>query len=247
MKHVGVDSYKRELDCNESDSAIARIRHKSMRTIRACRRRAGRAPINVVERYVQYSPPVDAQRLIRKAARIIPDRYLSGINCVVLTNGAAMPRRRRRAALRSRKRKVVTARVLGLYRRRPGRRGEIELFVDRILGRVEKLPRMLRKEHALLALGRVFYHEVGHHIDFTKRPAIGERETTAERYESEYWSILFARRLPIVLTGVAIALMQMVGWMVVHPVESWYRLQFLWFLYAMNRRRRKRLEAYANA
>jgi len=247
VTRLGRSLDKRITNCNESGSGFARLYHGFMRIIRVRSKRPALDRIEIVQGYVQYEPQIDVRKMVRKALRIIPDHYLRGINCIVLTNSKALSRRQRRRALRSRKRSVPMSRVYGLYYPCHGRRGEIVLFVDRIIGKLRKRPILLRQEIAFHSLSRVLFHEVGHHIDFTKQPSFGERETTAERYESEYQSQLFKSRLGFIFIAIVAACVRGTTWVLSHPVKTVEGFEFLWCMYSIRKQRRKRLEAYANA
>ncbi len=112
----------------------------------------------------------------------MPDKYLKGLDCVVLTNETGLSRKDRVGRVWSRKRKFDKSRVLGLYHggsRNPS--PYIELRVDKIIMGLEgvalRVP-LLRK----VGFGHVLFHELGHHIHHTIRPEHNEKEDVADKW-----------------------------------------------------------------
>jgi hypothetical protein len=128
-----------------------------------------RCNVKVVEAYRDYTPSVDANLIVRQLLDTVPEKYLRGLDCILLTNEAALPRRDRIGRVWSRKRKFDKSRVLGRYYRRNSQNpAYIELRVDKILRWMEKVPAasLFRK----VLFGHVLFHEIGHHIHRTIRP-----------------------------------------------------------------------------
>src|SRR5690242_9175024 len=100
-----------------------------------------RKSIEVREAYRDYAPPVDAAIIVRQLLDTVPEKYLRGLHCVLLTNEAGLPRRDRIGRVWSRKRKFDKSRILGRYhgqtRNHPA---YIELRVDKILNWIKKMP-----------------------------------------------------------------------------------------------------------
>lgn len=138
--------------------------------------------IKVNEAYRNYAPPVNATAIIQKLLRTVPEKYLKGLHCVVLTNENALSRKDRVGKIWSRKRKVHKSQVLGLYHH--GSRSSlpyIELRVDKIVADTEKwgisIP-FIRD----IVFGHVLFHELGHHIHNTIRPEHTEKEDVADTW-----------------------------------------------------------------
>jgi len=51
--------------------------------------------IEVKEAYRNYIPPLDALAIVQELVRTVPDEYLTGLDCVVLTNTAGLSRKDR--------------------------------------------------------------------------------------------------------------------------------------------------------
>lgn len=138
--------------------------------------------VEVKEAYQNYTPPIDASALVQELLCTVPDKYLTGLGCVVLTNTAGLSRRDRVGKVWSRKRKFDKSSVLGRYHRRSGNSSPyIELRVDRIVLGLNGFPiriPMLRE----IVFGHVLFHEIGHHIHGTVRPEYDEREDVADKW-----------------------------------------------------------------
>lgn len=136
--------------------------------------------VEIVENYNDYTPTIEFIPTIRRALKIVPDKYLVGLDRIVLTNAGGLSRSRRRRKTRSRKRKVNVKDSLGLYRG-----DHIELFVDNIVGDFENAGYSFR-QFALNELADVLFHEIGHHIHRTKRPEYREPENVADDYMRQF-------------------------------------------------------------
>jgi hypothetical protein len=143
---------------------------------------SGTHTIEVKEAYRNYIPPLDALAIVQELLRTVPDKYLTGLDCVVLTNTEGLSRRDRVGKVWSRKRKFDKSSVLGRYHGRSGNSSPyIELRVDRIIFGLKRLPSripMLRD----IVFGHVLFHEIGHHIHRTVRPEYDEKEDVADKW-----------------------------------------------------------------
>ena len=148
--------------------------------------------IAIREFYNDYRPPKYAIRTVRKLIRTVPEKYLQGLDCVVLTNQSGMPRKHRLGKVTSRKRSYPRSNVIGLYH--PAHNGEkawIELFVDKLehgIYRYWWIP-LLRE----MAFGGVLFHEIGHHIDYTVRPEFREKEDVADDWGKRLFKSFFRK------------------------------------------------------
>jgi hypothetical protein len=158
------------------------------------------------EFYNDYQPPKCAIGTVRKLIRTVPEKYLQGLESVVLTNQSGLSRKRRLGKVTSRKRRHPRSSITGLYH--PAYRGEkawIELFVDKIEFSAYGcwwIP-LLRE----MAFGMVLFHEIGHHIDYMMKPGIREKEDVADDwrkklfmnfFRKKYWYLIPVRK-PLVL------------------------------------------------
>jgi len=154
------------------------------------------------EFYNDYTPPSWVFKTAGRLLLSVPDKYVRGLDSVVLTNYSGQPRRHRIGTIASRKRKVAKSRILGLYHRAcRGKSAWIELYVDNISTRAEQgrwIPS--RRE---FSLGQVLFHEIGHHIHATAAPEYAEKEDVADRwgrdlfanyYWHRYWYLKPVRR-----------------------------------------------------
>lgn len=138
----------------------------------------GSNSIRIVETYRQYRPPFDATKLVQEMLATVPEKYLVGLECVLLRNTGSLTRQERRGKVWSRKRKVRRAEALGEYH--GGREPFIELRIDSIvewMGKIGWFP-MFRS----LLLASVLFHELGHHIHRKVRPQHAEAEDVADTW-----------------------------------------------------------------
>ncbi len=155
--------------------------------------------VQVKEAYRDYIPPVDAAAIVQQLLQTVPDQYLTGLDCVVLTNETGLSRRDRVGKVWSRKRKFDKSSVLGRYHGRAGTSlPYIELRVDKIILGLQGVPLripILRN----IVFGQVLFHEIGHHIHRTVRPEHNEREDVADKWagklngnfvRNKYWYAL---------------------------------------------------------
>jgi hypothetical protein len=162
-----------------------------------------RIEVRINEAYCDYAPRVDVTRIVRDLLASVPDRYLSGLDCVVLTNDSTLSRRDRIGRPKSRKRRYDKSLVIGRYHPRwRGGRPYIELRVDKILAGLPgirlRIP-FLRN----LVFGHVLFHEIGHHIHHTVRPEHDEKEDVADSWAARL-NVNFVRKrywyaMPIII------------------------------------------------
>lgn len=143
--------------------------------------------VKVVTDFKEFRPSFDCKSTVERLLGLTSPKYLSGLDRVVLRDGAEVPRRQ---MLRERK----IGKSLGYYHRRtPERRAWIEMYVDRILdGEPPILLRMkwLRE----LSLGGTLFHEIGHHIDAQIEPHHGDRERVANQWKKKLFREYGSRR-----------------------------------------------------
>jgi len=138
--------------------------------------------VEVKERYRDYTTPIDASAVVRQLLQTVPDKYLKGLDCVLLTNEASLSRRDRVGRVWSRKRKYNKSLVLGRYH--GGSRSSrpyIELRVDKIIRGLKGIPLHVPLVRDIV-FGQVLFHEVGHHIHHTVRPEFTEKEDVADKW-----------------------------------------------------------------
>lgn len=136
------------------------------------------------EFYSNYRPPRYANKTIQKLIRTVPEKYLQGLGCIVLTNHSALSRRDRLGKVTSRKRRIPQSFVRGRYHYAyHGEMAWIELFVDKLevdTAKVSWIP-LLRE----IAFGYTLFHEVGHHIGCRMRPESREKEDVADDWSKK--------------------------------------------------------------
>ncbi len=133
----------------------------------------------------------------------VPDKYLKGLDCVVLMNLGGLSRKDRVGKVWSRKRRFHKSYILARYHPRSrNSQPDIELRVDKIIeglkGKFLRLP-FLRE----FVFSHVLFHELGHHIHYTIRPEHKEKEDVADQWATKL-SVNFIRKkywyaLPIIV------------------------------------------------
>jgi hypothetical protein len=157
----------------------------------------GKRP-RITEGYSAYSPPFQVAPIIEKMLESVPARYLVGLSEVVLTNASGLARERRRSVARARKRKVKILGARGLYHPAwQGREAWIEIFVDNTIKMWERGVWLRFKYSRELALSDVLFHEIDHHIHFTKRREYREKEDVADVWKVRLERHYFANRYPL--------------------------------------------------
>jgi hypothetical protein len=135
----------------------------------------------IVASFSGYTPPFDAVPIVERMLASVPPKYLIGLKKVVLTNSSGLPRRLRRAVTKARKRKVRIVEARGLYHPEwHGNLAWIEIFVDNTLKRWEKGWWLKFNFWREAKIADVLFHEIGHHIHFTRRPEHREKEDVAD-------------------------------------------------------------------
>ncbi|HKV93825.1 MAG TPA: hypothetical protein VJW20_14860 [Candidatus Angelobacter sp.] len=161
--------------------------HNSLARMRA------RQPIPIYENYGKYKPRLNARKIVENLFVTVDPNYLRGLGSVVLSCQGQLRRTRRRKYL-SRGRRVPDSRVLGYYR--PHWKGQpafIEIYVDKILERYPLLFLRLPVVGFML-IGKVLFHELGHHLHYTSHPEFKEKEDVADRWSKTLMKTAFRKR-----------------------------------------------------
>lgn len=148
----------------------------------------------IVEYYRDYIPPAQVKNIVQNLLKGVPKPYLSGLGTVVLTNRSALTRdqKRQRVWSRNRKGRLVDAR--GAYYRATAKSpATVWLIIDNIQ----------RPEPALIfrvpiaaydLIGKVLYHEIGHHIHAAIEPIYEGKENVADDWSDRLWRRFSRRR-----------------------------------------------------
>jgi hypothetical protein len=138
--------------------------------------------LRITESYKNWEPPSYVRRLTQELIAAVPEKYLSGLEAIVLTNQASLNHDRRRGKTWSRGKKVSLSRCLGLYhRKRRGQGAWVEIFVDQIIDGWSRFVRAVPFLRELF-FAETLYHELGHHIHATQAPEHKEREDVADEW-----------------------------------------------------------------
>jgi hypothetical protein len=151
-------------------------------------------PIPIHENYGTYRPSANARRLVENLLASIDPEYLQGLASIVLSSQVDLPRKKRRQKFLSRGGKHAVSNIQGYYRQSwKGQPAFIELYVDKILAPVPgwfaRFPMV-----GFMAIGKVLFHELGHHIHQTTRPEFKEKEDVADEWSKKLMNIAFRKR-----------------------------------------------------
>lgn len=156
--------------------------------------------LRIHESYTDFKPRVNVTGCVARLVASTPPDSLTGLGCINLRDRGGLSRQE----IAKRKQRAGKESLLGSYY--PGtarRRAAIDLFVDAILG---ALPQALLRIPLVLdvRLGRVLFHEIGHHVDARVAPGIRSNERAAETWSKgqlrtylrrRYWYLIPARPL----------------------------------------------------
>ncbi len=154
------------------------------------------------EFYNGYRPPRYAFKTVQTLLRSVPEKYLVGLECIVLTNQSGHPRRYRLGKVKSRKWRFPQSLVIGRYHpAHPGGRAWIELFIDKLTVAVSQYSWIPFIREVVFA--HVLFHEIGHHIHTTVAPEHHEKEDVADSWRGKltwnfvrkkYWYLVPVRK-----------------------------------------------------
>jgi len=150
--------------------------------------------IAICESYKDFSPPSWIHRSVTRLIDGVPEKYLSGLHSVILTNIDGLNHHRRRHKTIYKKRNVSVNECRGLYHQeRQGQSATIELFIDKIIYRWPALILKMPLSQDML-LADVLYHEIGHHIHKTRAPEHRERENVADDWGKKLGRLYFRQQ-----------------------------------------------------
>lgn len=133
--------------------------------------------IVVYERYQNYSPPRWIRPTLERLLMSVPEAYGRGLAAVVLTNSEASEAHRKRPRARRNRRHDAFGSYVYAWNDEPA---WIELVVDRIVEDLHPRLRWVQPFRDLL-LGRVLFHEIGHHLEKTIGAEARSGEPAARR------------------------------------------------------------------
>ncbi len=145
----------------------------------------------MTEAYVDFTPSLDYSAMTQRLLSTVPDKYLVGLDSVVLCNFSGQSRKQRIGSIAQNGRRIRRTRIAGLYRRRRGENAWIQIFVDK----VGTPPRYIRWFQPLrdILFGQVLYHELGHHAHRI-RPEYRESEHVADSWAARFTANHIKRR-----------------------------------------------------
>lgn len=145
----------------------------------------------VQEVYSDYEPPVNVKKTVQVLLEYVPPEDLAHLESIVLTNTAALSRRRRRERRSS---GAPLSHVLGRYYLRwKWEPAHIELYMDNILEDVSWYDLRLPVFRNMM-FAKILYHEIGHHVQVISKAQCIKKEDFAEKFASRLFTRFFQKR-----------------------------------------------------
>jgi hypothetical protein len=155
--------------------------------------RYARTPLEIVEAYKDWQPPLDGRKAVTAAISAVPKEHLVGLDRVVLTNAGGLNRAQRRKKTKWRGQTRHSREALGTYAQPwQGRKAHINLFVDNIVAQCPRTARLPPIRDALFA--DILFHEIGHHIHVTRTKQSREREDVADDWVRKLGDLYLRRK-----------------------------------------------------
>lgn len=168
--------------------------------------------VQISESYRDYRPPRWVRPTVERLLAGVPARYLTGLGTVVLTDAASIARGKTgRKAGRKSNRNICLG---SYYRRHRGSPAYIEIVVDNTVTQFPSSVYVLNLFRDM-ALARVLYHELGHHLDARVGTAAPTREAAAEHWRHRLARLYFRRRYRWLRPFIPM-LKRVVGWVLRH-------------------------------
>jgi hypothetical protein len=142
--------------------------------------------VKIIEEYFEYTPPINVHGSVRQLLAVVPEKYLSGLHKVTLTNSGRM--RKVRGKLKTGKYRVRPADCRGLYAD-----GHVRLLIDQIFCECPEYLLLFPPLKKFL-IAKTLYHEVGHHIHKLESPGYRpNREAFADEWRDKLLPQYFRR------------------------------------------------------
>ena len=145
--------------------------------------------VPIHEDYVTYAPPPWARATIERLLLSLSSSHLSGLSAIVLTESTKGDIRKTGRRMRRNRGGVVVGRY---HRATPGDSTWVEVIVDRIVSDVPKQLSWLQCVRDV-AMARVLFHEIGHHLHATLGSASRGGELSADDWRRRLSAIHFKR------------------------------------------------------
>jgi len=135
--------------------------------------------VPVREDYRDYKPPAWVSKTVRQLLDSLSERHVGGLSAIVLTESALISKGRTR---RVAGKKYAMKECLGFYYQKTHRYpATVFLVVDNIIG--ARPPRYWRiPPFRHVDVGTILFHEIGHHLNHTRRTVAGGEEASADEW-----------------------------------------------------------------
>lgn len=145
--------------------------------------------VPVLENYKDYEPPAYVRPAVERLLAHVPQRYLAGLQSVVLTSSTAVGAGK---TMRAGGKRYQRDQCRGFYHPKRTSPPWIEILVDNVLDGLPSFGRHFAFVREL-ELGTVLYHEIGHHIDYTIERSGRGGERPAEEWSKRLISSFFRK------------------------------------------------------
>lgn len=133
----------------------------------------------LIDNYKNYTPPAFVHDSINRLLSGIPQKNLIGIKSIILTDVESMTSDRRKDNIKDIKKGQKT---LAFYSHKTkSKPAYISLYIDRIIGDYRGWGYRFHFVQDLI-IGSILYHEIGHHIHYSKIPEYQEKEKVAKKW-----------------------------------------------------------------
>lgn len=139
----------------------------------------------VQEVYSDYKPPLNVKKTVQILLKYVPPEDLANLQSIVLTNMAALSRKRKRQRSSS---GAPICDVWGRYH--PGWKkqpAQIEIYVDNILEGAS-WDDLWFPPFRNWMFAKILYHEIGHHVQLISNAKLVKEEAFAENYSDRLFT-----------------------------------------------------------
>jgi hypothetical protein len=142
------------------------------------------AEIEIHADYRHYTPPDWVHPTVKRLLASVPAAHLHHLASIVLTECAVATTRKGSRSMRKNRRGTPLGRYHPAWNSQPA---WIEIVVDQVVAELSQKPLanlQFSRDHAV---GRVLFHEIGHHLDRTTGAAARSGEPAAEKWMRTLW------------------------------------------------------------
>lgn len=153
--------------------------------------------VRIVESYTDYEPPQWVFNSIKGLLDAIPEKYLTGLDFVLLTNHNNLTRKGKRRRIKRGLKKIGSEHVAGTYHQRfRNHPAYIRIVVDKGIVVLPPPLGWFSFPRDLMA-AQTLFHELGHHVHATLRPEYKDPEHVAEEWRRKFIIAAMKKKHPV--------------------------------------------------